>query len=598
MGKAAARGRQLLGARRMYKKPFAVQAQNLLSKKDVKALKSQLSDQYPGIEEQTLDQLLPEGQVKVLKLDNRCLLYVASDAPPCFFDAEGRGDLYPTLTTLWQHPNMMLELTIHPPVSKFVLNGADLMLPGVMVPANGVAGFGSVEKRQRRCIKIEGNPYPIAVGQMAVNQKQMEKMTGKGLEVAHVYKDGLWAFAGSPVPNEGFREKDDEVTPCADQSWAANARTAEPSVAPEAFSPPARGGASQASAADASPKAAADASPKAVGGSRAAEDWSPDDLLEFCFMQAFHVSLTDDGGLPVEASELYEKHMKPNRPEGTTLDVKKTSHKQMGKFLNAMRKAKTIETSEKKGVINVTKVDRGHRVFQQLKDKYAADIAVEALAAASSEATAAAAAEPLPPPRISALWKPTHYLEGMWKEMGKSKNELYSWDAAQQVLRAYVAREGLGSADGSGPVRLSEELLTALFKVAGAQKKDQTWPESADFEELEEKMMDRMHEHTVIDVAGLGPTTRKGPALKIEVSLSRKGAHNVTRVCNLEAYGVDVAALGDELKRKLNCTVHIEDMPGKNAKDKMLQLQGHVDQELASFLQQRYGITKAFMSVK
>ena len=49
-------------------------------------------------------------------------------------------------------------------------------------------------------------------------------------------------------------------------------------------------------------------------------------------------------------------------------------------------------------------------------------------------------------------------------------------------------------------------------------------------------------------------------------------------------------ALGDELKRKLNCTVYIEEMPGKNVKEKMLQLQGHVDQELAQFLEQRWAM--------
>ena len=48
--------------------------------------------------------------------------------------------------------------------------------------------------------------------------------------------------------------------------------------------------------------------------------------------------------------------------------------------------------------------------------------------------------------------------------------------------------------------------------------------------------------------------------------------------------------MGDELKRKLNCTVYIEEMPGKNVKEKMLQLQGHVDQELAQFLEQRWEI--------
>merc|ERR1719183_1460802 len=106
--------------------------------------------------------------------------------------------------------------------------------------------------------------------------------------------------------------------------------------------------------------------------------------------------------------------------------------------------------------------------------------------------------------------------------------------------------------------------------------------------ELEEKMMDRMSEHTTISVEGLGSSTRKGPMQKIEVTLSRKGAHNVTRICNLEAYGIDVESLGTELKKKLNCTAHVEDMPGKNVKDKMLQLQGHVAQELGAYLLENY----------
>ena len=105
-------------------------------------------------------------------------------------------------------------------------------------------------------------------------------------------------------------------------------------------------------------------------------------------------------------------------------------------------------------------------------------------------------------------------------------------------------------------------------------------------------------------MAGVGVTTRKGAPVNIAISLqepertaqknalfgasmkprSRKGAHNVTRICNLEAYGLAPEpgtstrggwralskallprALGDELKKKLNCTVYIEDMPGKNA---------------------------------
>ncbi|CAE7457989.1 EIF2D [Symbiodinium pilosum] len=559
----------------MFKKGYAAQGQNLLSKKDLKALKGQLVELFPSLDEKMLDEILPEGQAKVSKLDNRCLLYSCGDSPPAFFDAEGRGEFYPTLHTLWQFPHIMQELTIHPPVSKFVLNGADLMLPGVLVPANGVAGFGTVTKGQPRCIKIDGNPYPIAVGRMLVNQTQMEKLKGKGLEVMHVYKDALWAQCGKVKPNAGFSD-DEEVAPCADSKWkpgvasAEANRTAEPSGPAEAAAPAA-----------------------APTGTKAADDWSQDDLLDFTFLQAFKQGLADDKALPIEASELYEKHMKPARPEGTTIDVKKSSHKQIGKFLNAMRKSKAIDVTEKKGVIHVSKVDRKHKVFVALEEKFAAQVA-----AAPVPSAPAAAATPagLAPPKVTAMWKPSHYLEPIWKAVGKKKDDLYSWDEARAIVFSYIEQENLGKADG--PIKMNDGLLTALWKTAGGQKKDQEWPEEVDGEQVEEKLEDRLQQYTTIDVAGVGATTRKGAPVNIAISLSRKGAHNVTRICNLEAYGLDPEALGDELKRKLNCTVYIEDMPGKNVKEKMLQLQGHVDQELAQFLEQRYGITKKFLEVK
>jgi len=311
-------------------------------------------------------------------------------------------------------------------------------------------------------------------------------------------------------------------------------------------------------------------------------------------MQAFKVSLDVEKALPVEASELYEKHMKPQRPEGTALDVKKSSHKQIGKFLNVMRKAKVIDVIEKKGVISVTKVDLGHKMFAQMQEKYARDIAATSSTAAEAQESAGSGVA-VAPPKISTVWKPTHYTEPLFKAMGRSKSDLYSWEDASKILKAYCEKENLVEGD---EVKLTEDLLAILFRVAGGQKKDATFPEKADFSELEDKLQDRMQEHTTIEVSGVGPTTRKGPPVKIEVSLSRKGAHNITRICNLEAYGLDVQSMGDELKRKLNCTVHIEDMPGKNVKDKMLQLQGHVVEELQAHVLAKYGIRESFFSVK
>lgn len=586
-----------------------MQAQNLLSKKDLKNLKGHILDQYPGIEDAQLDQLLPEGSVKVFKLDNRCLLYSNGDETTAFFDAEGRGDLFPTLNTLWQFPYMMQEVTIYAPVSKYVLNGADLMLPGVIVPANGIAGLGSVNKGQPRCIKIEGNPYPIAVGKMLVNQTQMEKLKGKGLEVLHVYKDILWTNCGKISPNTGFTEMEDEIAPCADASYkpAANVRKlSSSSISPGTpSSKPTQGATSpKANQAATSPKATQDAatadkgtnvpedSGEPAAGGRAAADWTQDELLDFCLLQAFTVSLTDPKTFPIEVSEMYEKHMKPMRPEGTTLDVKKSSHKQIGKYLNVLRKAKAIDVNEKKGVITVIKVDMKHKVFVQMEEKFAKDLVN--VVAVTSEAKVETAA--VTPPEISTFWKATHYTESLFKAVGKSKSDLYTWEVASAALKEYCQKESLLLEDET--VKISKDLVAMLYKSAGGEKKDASYPETASFSELEDKLQDRLQEHTCVEVAGVGQTTRKGPPVKIEVSLSRKGAHNVSRICNLEAFGLDVALLGDELKKKLNCTVYMEDMPGKNTKDKMMQLQGHVDKELADYLLARYGISRSFLSVK
>lgn len=580
----------------MFKKPFVAQGQNLLSKKDLKALKTEALEAFPGLDEQTLDDLLPEGQVKVVKLDTRTLLYASGDAPPAFFDVEGRGELFPTLHTLWQYPNMMLELTIHGPVSKFVLNGADLMLPGVLVPANGVAGFGTVTKGQRRCIKIDGNSYPIAVGRMLVNQSQMEKLKGKGLEVLHVFKDTLWEYSGKAQPNLGFTKKDDEVTACSDASW-------RPGAAPQTSAPAEQTAGSESPAVEApgaeTPAGAETAPSGDAEGQKSAQtpaEWSQDELLDFCFLQAFKSSLTDEKALPIEASELYEKHMKPMRPEGTTLDVKKSSHKQIGKFLNTMRKAKVIDVVEKKGVISVSKVDFGHKWFKELGERFSS----LAIVPSDRGAKTAEGSDGKPAPKITTMWKPSHYLESLFKAAGKSKTDLFLWEDARAVLSTHIEKQGLAikSDQGEASIKLDDDLLAALYKTAGGEKKNAVYPEAVALEELEDKMQDRMQEHTTIDVHGIGANTRKGPPVKLEVSLSRKGAHNVTRICNLEAFGLDATAMGEELKKKLNCTVFIEDMPGKNTKDKMLQLQGHVDRELGEYLLDRYGITKSFMAVK
>lgn len=98
--------------------------------------------------------------MEVVKLATRALVYFhVPTKTPLFFDSDGRNNLYPTVYALWRVRKITAAsgatptagaaegvagvgergagccptLVVHPPVSKFLLNGADVMLPGTLL---------------------------------------------------------------------------------------------------------------------------------------------------------------------------------------------------------------------------------------------------------------------------------------------------------------------------------------------------------------------------------------------------------------------------------------------------------------------------------
>jgi translation initiation factor 2D len=109
---------------------------------------------------------------------------------------------------LWKVPNLLPSFTLKGgEVSPYILSGADLMFPGVRVPAEGLPPFAAGEIYS---VRVPGNPLPIAVGTTASSSTEAEKnaFRGKALKVYHYYRDALWDLPeGKYSPNEGFGEK-------------------------------------------------------------------------------------------------------------------------------------------------------------------------------------------------------------------------------------------------------------------------------------------------------------------------------------------------------------------------------------------------------
>ena len=147
----------------------------------------------------------------------------------------------------------------------------------------------------------------------------------------HVYHDSLWAYSGRKVPNDGF---------LADQVVASEG------------APPAA--AAAAAAADESDEEEAEEEEAEAEE----EPMAPDELMNYCFYAALKTTCTD-AELPLSADKFYSHHMQPARPaKQPPLDAKKSSFKQIGKFIKAMHKAKAIAVREVKNVITILSVDR------------------------------------------------------------------------------------------------------------------------------------------------------------------------------------------------------------------------------------------------
>ena len=85
---------------------------------------------------------------------------LADTEQPLVVDTNGKKNYVPTVFALWKEPRLCPTLYIASNTSAFVIKGADLMLPGVLVPPSGL----DFKKGQAVSITVVGNPYPIGAG--------------------------------------------------------------------------------------------------------------------------------------------------------------------------------------------------------------------------------------------------------------------------------------------------------------------------------------------------------------------------------------------------------------------------------------------------
>lgn len=367
---------------------------------------------------------------------NKCSLYFVDDTPVV---AEVNGLLFPTVHGLWRAPKMLPCLLILSPVSCFVLKGADLMLPGVCRPltaaAAAAAGVGSVVPGQLWAIRVAGNALPFAVGRAVTRAPSVNLLGDKGraLELIHHFGDALWKHTKDMQLPPLFSLKQ-VFSGTDDAELLASCGMGPPETLPGALQqeqqqegPPEDtegGGKSQSS--DEAPGGEAEAAAESEGqggpppppvlGEEATQAEGPvepamtpeemDVYLDLCLLETLHC-LSDDQ-LPLDISALYSKltaegpgvfFSRLSRGDSPFIapDIRRSSAKKLGKFVQAASKKKLFQTKEQRGVVSVVKVNRSHPDIlkykplpENQKKKAAEKVALIAGTGASSSGVAGA----------------------------------------------------------------------------------------------------------------------------------------------------------------------------------------------------------------
>ncbi|XP_010611417.1 eukaryotic translation initiation factor 2D isoform X7 [Fukomys damarensis] len=176
----------------MFSKAFRVKSNTAIKGSDRRKLRADVTAAFATLGTDQVSELIPgKEELNIVKLYTHkgdAVTAYTSAGNPILFELE--KNLYPTVYTLWSYPDLLPTFTTWPLVLEKLVGGADLMLPGLVVPP---AGLPRVQKGELCAIALVGNRAPVAIGVAAMSTAEMlaAGLKGRGFSVLHTYQDHL-----------------------------------------------------------------------------------------------------------------------------------------------------------------------------------------------------------------------------------------------------------------------------------------------------------------------------------------------------------------------------------------------------------------------
>ncbi|XP_041091899.1 eukaryotic translation initiation factor 2D-like isoform X3 [Polyodon spathula] len=439
-------------------------------------------------------------------------LYVLHENP-IFFEVEKK--LYPTVYTLWLFPDLLPVFTTWPAVLQKLAGGADLMLPGVVVPPSGLPG---VKQGCLCAVTVVRNKAPVGIGTATMSTAEMlgAGMKGKGLSVFHTYMDQLWAFGdkSSPptiAPSDPEPAESEEHSEESDGGGGGEEEEEkEPSPSTETAS----------KTLQTTPHCAEPEEKAGEGSEEAEEDGRTlqeqmDELLLQCFLHALKTKVKKSD-LPLLTSTFLRNHMFSCCPSGKQLDIKKSSYKKLSKFLKCMQQQrKLIQVKElSKGVESIIEVDWKHREicsFSASEGPVLEEAPVESCRDAE---------KPYQPPEISTLYSVSTRLLPLFQDAQLKKGAVLTAAEVRTIITNYVKNNELVDEINKNYVTINPILCDSLL-----DKQEYQEIEKLKWDDLFNRCLTRMQHCHQLLFPGQEPIIRKGHIEPIDITVASRGSN-------------------------------------------------------------------------
>ncbi|NXM78845.1 EIF2D factor, partial [Serilophus lunatus] len=585
----------------MFARAFRVRASTAIKGSDRRKLRGDVAAAFPNLSAEQLAEFIPNKEelnvIKIYSHKGEAVTVYMNHRNPILFEVEKA--LYPTVYTLWVYPDLLPAFSTWPPVLQKLAGGADLMLPGVVVPSSG---FPQVEQGTLCAVTLLGNRAPVAVAVATMSTAEMlaAGMKGKGFAVLHTYLDHLWEYGDKSCPptlaplvpdsaakeGAGDEEEQEGKEPVSNSS-------PEPVQHVDIRDLSLR---EQDSCAELGKeelhenRAAEPVENASTEDQQEAEDIrTPQEQMDALFNQCFFHALkckVKKSDLPLLTSTFLRSHMFSCCPAGQQLDIKKSSYKKFSKFLQCMQNQKILQVKElNKGVESIVEVDWKHpdiRAFSVPEGFSSASSAQDSRSEDREQVYHA--------PEIIPLYGVSTKMIPLFQESGHRKGSILSSSEVRNIIINYVKTNELVHETNKNFVKVNAILCDCLL-----DKSEQDEISHLKWDDLLSRCLERLQPLHQVTFFGQDPVVRKGNIEPIDITIAQRSSNKkVTIIKNLELYGLDPQCVANTLQQKVQASATLTPVPG--AKDRVqVQIQGNQIHHLAKMLLEEYQLPRKYI---